>query len=131
MPVRPSSGRRQLRIGKLCRCVALCGLVRRKLSLQLLYCGSLRIGRLNGSELLGRELGIAAEDELGILQTGLVLGDLCIGLIESGLEWAGVDDRKQVALLHGLTLGKQHLLELAVDPCPDRHCVKGLHGTKS
>jgi hypothetical protein len=57
----------------------------------------------------------------------LVLRLLGLGVIERGLEQARIDLRQHVAFLDMLTLGEQHLLQLAVDLRVDADGQRALH----
>src|SRR5262249_45057206 len=61
----------------------------------------------------------------------LILGALCLGLIERGNERTLIDDGERVALLDLLALDEINAGELAVDLAADGDGVRGLHRTES
>ena len=87
--------------------------------------GALGVGLLPRREFA--ELGVALKVEIGVGEIRLVLLLLGLGLVERGLERAGVDLDQQIALVDHLALGEGDLVDLAVNPGPDLYGVEALN----
>ena len=74
-----------------------------------------------------RELGVAIEVNLGVLQVRLVAVTIGDRLIELCLIRSRVDLREHIAVLHKLTLVEADLDKLPGDLAADEHVVVGDH----
>src|SRR6266851_2274356 len=80
----------------------------------------LRVSGLPGDRVLRHQRIVPFEVELGILQQGLVLGELRFGLLERHLIGSRIDLGEEVALLDHLALLEGDLGQIAVDLGFDR-----------
>ncbi len=83
-------------------------------SLQLSYSGVLRIHLLLCDNTLFVQLVIPCIVDSGVVELGLVSGQLPFHLLQSHLEGPGIDFREEIALAHKLALLEINLLELPV-----------------
>ena len=91
--------------------------------------GALGIGLLPGCEFA--ELGKALQIEIGVGETGFVLGFLGLGLIERRLERPRINLDQRIALLDELTFLEGDPVDLAIDAGADQDSIKALHGAKA
>ncbi len=103
--------------------------VGRDLRGELGHGGALGVGLLPGREFA--EFCEALQVQIGVGEVGLVLLLLGLGLVERGLERAGIDLHQQVALFHQVAFLERDLVDLAIDPGAHHHGVKTLHGAES
>ena len=123
-------GRGDARIVELSARVVDHGLIDLQLGGELIDRCALRVDRLLARQILRLQYRVSLQIPFGVGQLGRILGLGGDGLGERGLIRAGVDLRKQVALVHGLALGESDLLQLAVHARAHRHRIESLNGAQ-
>ena len=97
--------------------------------LQLAHQVALRVQGLKGDDVGQGQ--IALQIQFGVIQKGLVLQLLGLGLVQSRLERGGVNLRQQVVGVDILAFGEGDLDQLAVHARSDRDGVEGLDGAQT
>ena len=123
-------GRDDPRIGQLkLRAVDLClvGLERAAILLDQRF---LRRHLLPGDQALGRQLRVAHQVALGILQPGFVFLHLALGLRQRHFVRSRVDLGQELACGDALAFGELHAIQSAVEPRADGHGVEWCHRTE-
>ena len=79
-------------------------------TLVLAHQGLLRIELLPGGGILGPQILVASEVALGVVQQGLIAGQLALGLIKLDLERLLIQLSQKIPLLHPLPFAEGHFL---------------------
>ncbi len=107
-----------------------CGLVALDLAFKLRDQRTLCIDQLHRDRLLGAQLFVALQVELGVLILRHVLCQRAPGLVECHLEWPRINARKKVALLHVIAFLERDFDQLPLHTAADGDRGIGGHGAK-